>query len=159
MKLGNVASDVVGVSGRDMLAAILRGVEAPEELAALARGRLKEKQAELILALEGRVRPHHLRKALAQAAHGAKIKKGSYYGALYQRLAGRRGAKKAIVAVGHALLVTIYYMLRYHEEYRELGRDYYDTQRKEGLVERLVKRIEKLGYQATVALRSQPVAE
>jgi transposase len=94
-----------------------------------------------------------LRKALTQAAHGATITKGSYFGALYRRLAARRGKRRAIVAVAHALLVTIYHMLFYQEPYRELGRDYYDERRKEGLIEHLVHRIEQLGYRATVELK------
>jgi transposase len=59
IKLGDVASDVLGVSGRAMLAAIAAGEEDPAVLAELAQGRLREKLALLRRALEGRVRPHH----------------------------------------------------------------------------------------------------
>src|SRR5947209_4334028 len=59
IKLGSVASDVLGVSGRDMLEAIIAGEEAPEKLADLARRRLRSKIPELQLALQGRVTDHH----------------------------------------------------------------------------------------------------
>lgn len=69
IKLGSVASDVMGVSGRRMLQAIIEGESDPEKLAALALGQLKEKRTELIEALRGRLRPHHrgmLRLLLAE---------------------------------------------------------------------------------------------
>lgn len=59
IKLASVASNVVGVSGRAMLAAIIVGQASPEEMADLAQGRLREKRAQLIQALVGRVKPHH----------------------------------------------------------------------------------------------------
>ncbi len=59
LKLSSVATDALGVSGRKMLEAIIAGENNPEHLAQLARGRLKNKRAELEQALEGRVRDHH----------------------------------------------------------------------------------------------------
>jgi transposase len=59
IKLGAVASNVVGVSGRRMLQAIERGESDPEVLADLAKGRLREKLPALRLALTGRVQAHH----------------------------------------------------------------------------------------------------
>lgn len=59
LKLASVASDVMGVSGRAMLAALLEGQGDPEQLANLARGRLREKRPDLIKALTGRVKEHH----------------------------------------------------------------------------------------------------
>jgi transposase len=61
IKLSSVASDVFGVSGMLMLEAILEGAETPEQMAHLARGRLRAKTAELQRALEGRVQAHHRR--------------------------------------------------------------------------------------------------
>jgi hypothetical protein len=59
IKLAAVATDVLGVSGRAMLAAIAAGESDAAALAALARGKLRAKRAELQAALAGRVRPHH----------------------------------------------------------------------------------------------------
>jgi transposase len=60
LKLAAVATDVLGASGRDMLAALLGGEQDPAVLAELARGRLRAKLPALRQALEGRVQPHHL---------------------------------------------------------------------------------------------------
>jgi transposase len=59
VKLASVVSDTLGVSGQQMLDAIIAGEQDPEQLADLARKRLRGKIPELRLALEGRVRDHH----------------------------------------------------------------------------------------------------
>lgn len=59
IKLGAVASDVLGVSGRAMLRAILEGEEDPQRLADLAQGRLRGKIPKLMLAMEGHCTAHH----------------------------------------------------------------------------------------------------
>jgi transposase len=59
IKLGSVASDVLGESGRDMLRAIIAGQSDPVALAKLARGRMRAKLPALRLALQGRVTDHH----------------------------------------------------------------------------------------------------
>ena len=53
IKLASVASDVFGVSGRLMLKAIIKGEQEPEAMAALAKGRLREKLKPLAAALRG----------------------------------------------------------------------------------------------------------
>jgi transposase len=59
IKLDSVAADVVGVSGRAMLAALVRGERDPQVLAELARGRLRNKLPQLRQALRGRFAGHH----------------------------------------------------------------------------------------------------
>src|SRR6266704_1847785 len=59
IRLGSVASDVLGVSGRAMLRALLAGERDPATLADLARGRLRNKLPELREALRGRFDAHH----------------------------------------------------------------------------------------------------
>jgi transposase len=59
IKLDSVASDVLGVSGRAMLRALLDGERDPEVLAGLAKGVLRKKIPELRLALNGRFNDHH----------------------------------------------------------------------------------------------------
>ena len=59
VKLGSVATDVFGKSGRDMLRALIQGEEAAEQMAQLARGRLRKKLDALVLALRGNVEAHH----------------------------------------------------------------------------------------------------
>jgi transposase len=100
----------------------------------------------------GRTRPGNraLRQALVQAAHGAIRTKNSYFGALYQRLAARRGKKRAIVAVAHALLGVIYHVLLRQEAYEDLGAEYFEQRHRPSVANRLVRHLEALGYQVTL---------
>jgi len=59
IKLASVATDVFGVSGQLMLDALLEGTQTPQEMAELAKGRMREKIPQLELALEGRLQEHH----------------------------------------------------------------------------------------------------
>ena len=251
IKLACVATDVMGVSGRAMLEALIDGVSDPKELADLARMRLRAKIPELQLALQGRVTDHHrfllrlhldhvshleqligrlsarieelmapfaeaqarletipgisqrvaetvvaeigprmeqfptaahlaswagmspgndesagkrrsghttygnrwLRAMLVQAAWAASRTKLTYLSAQYRRLAKRRGKKRALVAVGHTLLVMIYHVLKKGTTYAELGADFLDRQEPERLTRQLVKRLESLGHKVTLEPR------
>lgn len=66
--------------------------------------------------------------------------------ALYHRLAARRGKKRAIVAVAPSTARSALHMLSRNEPYHELGSTYFDEHRCEYLVDRLTRRIERLGY-------------
>ncbi len=59
IKLGSVATDIMGKSGRAMIEALLADDVPPDYLAKLARGSLKKKHDRLVPALRGRLRPHH----------------------------------------------------------------------------------------------------
>ncbi len=59
IKLGDVATNVLGVSARAMIEALLAGETDPNVLAELARGRLRDKRAQLAQALAGQLKPHH----------------------------------------------------------------------------------------------------
>jgi len=255
IKLASVATDVMGVSGRAMLAAIIEGQATPSEMAELSKGRMRDKRDQLAKALEGRVKPHHrfvltellcqidgldeslarfdqqiadycapfeaavtlldtipgvarqtaevivseigtdmsrfpsaahlaawagvapgnnesagkrrsgrtrkgnrpLCAALNQAANAASHTKATYLSAQYHRLAGRRGKKKAIVAVEHSILVIAYYLIKRQEPYRELGGNYFDNRRPEATAKHLVKRLEQLGYEVTIQQPSATV--
>jgi transposase len=252
IKLAAVASDIMGVSGRAILAALIAGHTDPHTLAELAKGRLRAKREPLAKALEGRVKPHHrfvltellcqidglddtiarfdaqiqaicgpfeeavglldtipgiarhtaetivaeigtdmrrfpsadhlaswagvapgnyesagkrasgrtrkgnrfLRTTLVQAAHVAARTKGTYLSAQYRRLAGRRGKKRAILALAHSILLMAYYMIQRQEPYREVGADFFDRLQPEDTARRLIKRLERLGYQVTLQNRS-----
>lgn len=256
IKLASVASDVVGVSGRAMLEAIIAGKATSEQMAELSKGKLRSKREELSRALEGRVKPHHrfvltellsqidsleetiarfdqeieeycrpfeeavalldtipgvarqtaenivaeigtdmsrfptanhlaswagvapgnnesagkkrsgkvkkgnkpLGVILNQAAHSAAHTKNTYLSAQYHRLAGRRGKKRALVAVAHSILVMSYFMIKRHEPYCELGSDYFDRRRPETTAKRLVSRLEHMGYQVSLHQPSVPIS-
>ncbi|MCX6036313.1 MAG: IS110 family transposase [Chloroflexi bacterium] len=254
IKLASVATDVMGVSGRAMLEALIEGNASPEEMAELAKGRLREKRELLAKALQGRVKSHHrfvltellcqidglnetvvrfdeqiqeycrpfeevvelldtipgvaretaeiivaeigtdmsrfpsadhlaswagvasgnnesagkrrtgkttqgnhaLGVALNHAANAASHTKNTYLSAQYHRLASRRGKKRSIVALEHSILIIAYHIIQRKEPYRELGGDYFDRRRPEATTQRLVKRLEHLGFQ--VSLQQMPAS-
>jgi transposase len=91
-----------------------------------------------------------LRTTLVQAAWAAVRVKDTHLGAVYRRLAVRRGKHKAIMAVAHRMLVAIYHMLKDGVPYREYGTAPVPEPVKEKRVERLQRQIEKLGYSVTL---------
>lgn len=248
IKLGTVASDILGVSGRAMLEAIVAGENDPQSLADLARRRLRSKIPALREALHGRVTEHHrfvletlleqlrfhegqiarldkriaektrpfepalerlrtipgvgqriaenllaevgpemavfpsaghlaswagmcpgnnesagkrktgktpkgnrwLRRSLVEAAWAATRSKNTYLSAQYRRLAPRRGKRRAIVALGHAILVAAYHILAEACPYSELGADHFDRLDPQRLTRHLVRRLERLGHKVTL---------
>jgi transposase len=248
LKLAGVATDVMGVSGRAMLEALLAGQTDTTQLAELAKGRLRKKIPQLKEALTGRVREHHrfllseqlshidyldeaidrlhaeigerlgpfepeiqlldtipginrqtaeeliaeigadmsrfpdghhlaswagmcpghnesggkrksgktrkgnrwLRSTLVEAAHGAAHTKDTYLASQYHRLVGRRGKKRALVAVGHSLLIISHYVLKRSQAFYDLGSNYFEDLHRQRLERNLVKRLEHLGYKVTL---------
>src|SRR5437899_11621201 len=249
LKLANVATDVLGMSGRLILRALIAGKATPQEMAELAKGLLRKKIPELELALEGKLEPHprfllelqrqrleaaekdlavveqrirqmlepyaaqlalldeipgvdwtlaaviiaelgvdmsvfqsvsqlaswagvcpgnnesagkrkssriprgnvYLKTALVEAAHAAARTKGSYLRDKFYRLKARRGYKRAAVAIGHKILVSLYHMLSQNVSYNDLGDLYLDKLNKHHLTRNLVHRLERLGYSVTLA--------
>ncbi len=92
-----------------------------------------------------------LRATLTEAANAAARTKNSYLAAQYQRLRGRRGHAKAITAVGHSILTAAWHMLQTGELYRDLGGDYFTRQNPDRLTKRLIRQLEALGHQVTIA--------
>ena len=253
LKLTSVATDLTGVSATLMLQALLGGQEDPEQLAALARGRLRSKIPELRKALQGTVGAHQqlilnqllaelelvdqqitkasqeiarrleqdqallerldeipgvnhvtaevllaelgtdmsrfgkasraaawsglcpgnkqsggrcyaarsrtgnraLKRTLTEAGRAAGRSKDSYLGAQYRRLKSRRGAKRAALAVGHSILTISYHMIERGTAYQDLGADYFDRAQPKRTTDRLVQRLEKLGYKVSL----EPLAQ
>ena len=95
-----------------------------------------------------------LRGVLIQAAWAAVRVKDTFLRAKYERLVVRRGKKRAIVAIAHAILKSIWYMLAYHVPYQDLGGDYFDNRRKESKVNYHLRQLQKLGYSTQIELQS-----
>jgi transposase len=91
-----------------------------------------------------------LRSALVRAGRSAG-RTHTYLGAQYRRLATRRGAKRAGVAVGHSLLVIAYVILTRDVEFRDLGANYFDERDRDHVRRRLTRRLEQLGYRVEVS--------
>jgi transposase len=247
IKLASVVSDIDGVSARLMLEGLVAGQRDTEQLASLAKGRLKEKHAQLVEALSCRLQPHQsfrspsiwrdrlsgrshrtaqrpdrgeaapfeqqigwldtipginrrtaevlwaetggdmsrfasarhlaswagmcpgnnesagkrrsgrtrkgspwLRHCLVEAAHGAAHTKNKYLRSQYHRIASRRGKKKALLAVGHSILVIAYHLLTRQQAYVDLGANYFDERDRQAVTKRCVNRLQKLGYQISL---------
>jgi transposase len=254
IKLGAVATDILGVSGRAMISAVIGGQDNPATLASLARGKLRKKATALEQALDGAVTEHHraqlrqlwdqlvsleglidrlddrivsemdaptleaitrlitipgidrwtaevlvselgtdmsvfptsaqlaswagvcpgnnrsagksrssrttkgnrwLRRALTQAAWAASRTKNTYLSAQYRRLAARRGKKRALVALGHTILVIVYHIVKRGTAYQELGAEYLDGLEPERQTRQLVRRLEKLGHKVSLEPRQE----
>ena len=249
IKLGSVVTDVLGVSGRKMIEALIAGEKDVKVLAELAKRKMRGKIPELERALAGEVTEHHqyllrqlldqydffekkiasieermravapasfcaavaqldavagigeraayavlaetgidmsrfpshkhfsswagqcpgnhesagkrhsgktpaanryLDRILTEVAWGAVRTKKSYFKSQYHRLAGRRGKKRAIGAVKHSILVTIYFMLRDKKPYKDLGVDYFDKLNPEQRVRYHIRRLKELGQEVEV---------
>ena len=94
-----------------------------------------------------------LKRTLVQAAWGASHSKNTYLASQYRRLVGRRGKKRALIAVGHSLLVIFYHMLKNGTTYADLGGDFFDRLEPERLTRYYVKRLESLGHKVTLQSR------
>lgn len=91
-----------------------------------------------------------LRSTLTQAGQAAGRTKHTYLAAVYQRIAARRGKKRAAIAVGRRILEIAYFVLRDGVAYEELGANYYDERKKTAVVRNAVKRLERLGYRVAI---------
>lgn len=88
----------------------------------------------------------HLRTALVEAAVAASPTKGSYLRDKFYRLRARRGTKRAALAIGHQILMAAYHLLAAPGPYRDLGPTYRDGLEKRPTTRKLVRRLERLGY-------------
>ena len=95
----------------------------------------------------------YLKTALVEAANAAARTKGTYLRDKFYRLKARRGYKRAVVAIAHKILVSIYYMFSQQVSYNDLGDLYLDKLNKNHLTRNLVHRLERLGYSVTLTLQ------
>ena len=96
-----------------------------------------------------------LKSTLTESAWAASRTKGTYLKAKYHSLIGRRGKKRALIAVGHKILIIVYHILKFKVEYKELGMDYLDKMREERIIRSYKKRLQNLGYEAILLKRAQ----
>ena len=97
-----------------------------------------------------------LKTVLVQCAWAASRKKASYLQAQFLRLKGRRGPQKAVCAVAASILTAVYHMLKNGTLYHDLGPDHFHRRSKTTQTQRLVRRLEHLGY--AVDIKPLPTA-
>ena len=84
---------------------------------------------------------------MTEVAWAATRTKDTFYSERYHRLAARRGKKRALLAIGHSILKSVYFVLKMNVSYKELGADYVRKQREEKRKAYLKKEMEALGYE------------
>ncbi len=97
-----------------------------------------------------------LRSALTLAAWAARHTKATFLGALYRRWIKRLPKNKAIIALAHRILIIIYHVITTGQPYQELGPAYHDARDRSQIVQRAIRRLERLGYRVTVQQPPEP---
>jgi transposase len=92
-----------------------------------------------------------LKTTLVQAAWAAVKVKGGYLQAQFHRLRARRGAKKAIIGVAASMLTAAWHMLRDGTEWHDLGAAHFDRADAQKTANRLIRRLQQIGYNVQVA--------
>lgn len=95
-----------------------------------------------------------LKSALTEAAWAASRCKDGYLRAQYHRLAARRGRKRAIVAVAHSLITSIFFMITFDIPFADLGGDYFDRRDRDRREQRALATLRNLGYDVSLTKRS-----
>jgi hypothetical protein len=85
-----------------------------------------------------------------EIAHVASKTKEPYLAAQYRRIAARRGKKRALIALGHTVLVIAYQLLTRKQPYHDLGGTYFDKLEQSRVEHRLVHRLERMGYKVVL---------
>lgn len=81
---------------------------------------------------------------MVEMAWAATRTKHTYLSNKYKSLVGRRGKKKALIAVGHKILIAAYFILKNKVMYNELGEEYLNNYRKDKLIEYYKKQLSQL---------------
>lgn len=92
----------------------------------------------------------YLKAYLLECARAAIRNKQSYFYSRYQRIAARRGGKRALIAIAHTMLIVIYHMLREKVPYRDLGADYYSVINQDKIIKKNLRSLEKLGVDVII---------
>jgi transposase len=100
----------------------------------------------------------YLRRALVEAAWAAAriTRRRTFFTTLFFRISRRAGMKKATIAVAHRILQVAYTMLRDGSRYREQGPDYFDRLHPDRTRNRLVARLQSLGFDVQLLPKTVP---
>lgn len=92
----------------------------------------------------------YLKVILVQSGWAATRTKGTYLRSKYDSLAGRRGKKKALIAIGHKILIATYFILKDKVAYKELGAGYLQELKKEKQISKHLKLLKELGVEVEI---------
>ena len=92
----------------------------------------------------------HLVSTLVESAWASTHVKNSHYKARYHRIKSRRGSQRAIVAVAHSLLRTIYVVLKTGQPYQEPTRPLLTEKQRTRKAQRLTRELQQLGFEVTL---------
>ncbi len=87
---------------------------------------------------------------LVQFAWAASRTKNTYLRSKYESLVGRRGKKRALIAVGHKILVATYFILKDKVEYKELGAEFLQEKKKDKQIIRYTNLLKELGVEVEI---------
>lgn len=87
---------------------------------------------------------------MVECAWAATRTKGTYLRSKYDSLVVRRGKKRALIAIGHKILIASYFILKDREPYKELGPEYLQTRNKNKKVNRYLRHLKELGVEVEI---------
>ena len=128
-------------------------MELLQKIPGLSRKTVEDLIAEIGVDMEAFPTEKHL------AAWAATRTKNTFYSARYHRLAARRGKKRALVAVGHSILKSVWHVLKEACEYKELGAEYLNQRMEQKRKNYLKKELEALGYKVKISRDDGPIPE
>jgi len=85
-----------------------------------------------------------------QCAWAATRTKKTYLRSKYDSLVGRRGKKRALIAIGHKILIAAYYILQDKVAYKELGEEYLQELKKEKQIKRHIQLLKEMGVEIEI---------
>jgi hypothetical protein len=100
-----------------------------------------------------------IKQTLVEVAWAASKTKGTYLKSKYRKLAPRIGKKRALVAIGHKILISIYHVLKKKEPYKEMGENYLEQLNKGKIAKHLCQRLEDLGYNIAIVAKTPAQTE
>jgi transposase len=95
----------------------------------------------------------YLRRILVQSGWAAARTRDCFLAALFNRIAHRRGFKKAVVAVAHRILIIAWSIIRNGSEYQERGGDHFDLLHPERTARKLTRRLQRIGFEVAITRR------
>lgn len=84
---------------------------------------------------------------MVQCGWAATRTKGTYLRSKYDSLAGRRGKKRALIAIGHKILIATYFILKNQMSYKELGNEFLENKKKDKQILHHLRRLRELGIE------------